>query len=92
MQNVDNSVLCLLHNPQDSEKYLKSFINDFDESLASRVRFLPFVPSPFDNQKRISHTCNAVLDTPIYNGEHWMLTAALCSLLQTACFIDSCRD
>ena len=44
------------------------FINEFDESLASRVRFLPFVPSPFENQQRISGMCNAVLDTPIYNG------------------------
>ena len=46
-----------------------TFVNEFDESLASRVRFLPFVASPFDNQKRVSHMCNAVLDTPIYNGE-----------------------
>lgn len=68
LQNVDDSVLCLLHNPQDSEKYLMSFVNDFDESLASRVRFLPFVSSPFENQKRISHVCNAALDTPVYNG------------------------
>jgi hypothetical protein len=73
---VDNSVLCLLHNPQDSEKYLMSFINDFDESLASRVRFLPFVPSPFENQKRVSHTCNAVLDTPIYNGRINVITSS----------------
>ena len=68
LQSVDDSVLCLLEHPPDSIKYLMHFIESYDSSLLSRVRFQSFVPSPFENQKRTRDMCHIVLDTPVYNG------------------------
>jgi protein O-GlcNAc transferase len=68
LQEVDGSVLCLLENPTDSVKNLRAFIDAYDSRLTSRVRFLPFIPSPFENQHRTRDMCHVVLDTPVYNG------------------------
>lgn len=68
LQEVDDSVLCLLENPKDSIPYLSNFISDFDKSLLERVRYLEFIPNPFDNQNRVRQMCDAVLDTPVYNS------------------------
>ena len=68
LQAVDDSVLCLLENPADSIKYLMHFIESYDKSLLSRVRFQSFLPNPFDNQRRTRDMCHMVLDTPVYNG------------------------
>ncbi len=68
LQSVDDSILCLLENPADSIKYLIHFIESFDRTLLSRVRFQSFLPNPYENQKRMSDMCHVVLDTPVYNG------------------------
>jgi protein O-GlcNAc transferase len=68
LKNVDGSVLCLLEFPAESKENIVEFVESFDPDLPSRVRFLPFLANPYDNYRRVVDTCNAVLDTPIYNG------------------------
>lgn len=40
LQEVPDSVLCLLENPKDSIPFIRSFVADIDPGLTSRVRFL----------------------------------------------------
>lgn len=68
LQTVDESVLCLLEYPKDSRVHISNFIMEFDRDLLDRVRYLPFVGSPYDNQRRHTQMCSAVLDTEVYNG------------------------
>ena len=68
LKNVDRSVLCLLEFPAESKENIVDFVESFDSDLSSRVRFLPFLANPYDNYRRVVDSCNAVLDTPIYNG------------------------
>jgi protein O-GlcNAc transferase len=68
LQNVPNSLLCLLENPLEAKLHLRRFISEHDPALLDRVRWLPFVANPYDNFSRIKTYCNAVLDTQTYNG------------------------
>lgn len=78
IQEVKGSVLCLQENPKDSIRYLNYFIKNFNSSLQSRVRYIPFDHNigPFETKKRVENTCNVVLDNFAY-GAHTTAVEAL---------------
>ncbi len=70
LEDVEDSVLCLLEYPVESKANIYSFVGSLgmDPSLKKRVRFQPFLLNPYDNQRRVVTMCSAVLDTSLYNG------------------------
>ena len=68
LQDTQGSILCLLEFPAESKPNLVKFIKSANPKLLARVRFQPFMNNPYDNFRRVVDMCNAVLDTPIYNG------------------------
>ena len=75
LQQVPDSILCLLENPKSGVRNLRNFIHDIATSsgidgdkLNQRIRFLPWENNPFDHQIRNRDFCNVVLDNHPYNG------------------------
>lgn len=69
---VPGSILCLLEYPKESKANIWHFVDEYaaeigssvnatingsELSLRRRVRFLPFVMNPYDNQRRVAHSC-----------------------------------
>jgi protein O-GlcNAc transferase len=68
LQQVPDSVLCLLEYPVESKGNIWKFVSELDPALKKRVRFQPFLMNPYDNQRRVVSMCSAVVDTSVYNG------------------------
>mmetsp|Transcript_1409 Transcript_1409/g.2969 ORF Transcript_1409/g.2969 Transcript_1409/m.2969 type:complete len:941 (+) Transcript_1409:158-2980(+) len=81
LEEVDNSILCLLENPKEGVANLRKFVSegiaevennngpDDDKSnLNGRIHFLPWEKNPFDHQQRSHSLCNVMLDSHPYNG------------------------
>ncbi|KAL7472309.1 hypothetical protein ACHAXS_012624 [Conticribra weissflogii] len=84
LQNVPNSILCLLENPTEGIPNLRKFVNEVtaEESyggdnyghdsttlnINTRIHFIPWEKNPFDHQQRSHSLCNAMLDSHPYNG------------------------
>merc|ERR1711933_693004 len=68
LQQVPDSILCLLEYPKEGVGNLKRFIHQESNNLLDRVYFLPWVNNPFDHQRRHKDLCNAILDSHPYNG------------------------
>ena len=66
--SVKNSYLCLLENPSESRQFITEFAEEHREGISNRIRYLPFIGNPYDNQRRSVQHCSAVLDTTVYNG------------------------
>ena len=66
--SVKNSYLCLLENPSESRQFITEFAEEHREGISHRIRYLPFISNPYDNQRRSVRYCSAVLDTTVYNG------------------------
>lgn len=86
LENIPDSYLCLLEYPKESTQNILDFTKEYDlnyksekkkkrKSLQDRVKFLPFVENPYDNQARYATTCSIVLDTLIYNAHTTALDA-----------------
>jgi protein O-GlcNAc transferase len=79
LQDVPNSILCLLENPKEAVANLRKFVEDVTSVNASngdvtstningRIHFIPWEKNPFDHQRRSYSLCNAMLDSYPYNG------------------------
>eukprot|EP00591_Stephanopyxis_turris_P010919 CAMPEP_0195510598 /NCGR_PEP_ID=MMETSP0794_2-20130614/3198_1 /TAXON_ID=515487 /ORGANISM="Stephanopyxis turris, Strain CCMP 815" /LENGTH=563 /DNA_ID=CAMNT_0040638049 /DNA_START=219 /DNA_END=1910 /DNA_ORIENTATION=+ len=68
LENVPDSLLCLLENPVEGVVHLRRFVNEINPTLNSRIHFVPWENNPFDHQRRNFDLCNVVLDTHPYNG------------------------
>jgi protein O-GlcNAc transferase len=74
LQEVPNSVVCLLENPAEGIPNLRKFVtettakNASTSDLNNRIHFLPWEKNPFDHQRRSHSLCNAMLDSHPYNG------------------------
>lgn len=74
LQEVPNSVLCLLENPKEGIPNIRKFVtevttkDDTMPDLNTRIHFLPWEQNPFDHQQRSFSLCNAMLDSYPYNG------------------------
>ena len=73
LQEVPESVLCLLENPKEGIPNLLKFVTEVtkDElisNLNERIHFLPWEQNPFDHQRRSHSLCNVMLDSHPYNG------------------------
>jgi protein O-GlcNAc transferase len=74
LQEVPNSVLCLLENPKEGIPNIRKFVTeatakyDTMPDLNTRIHFLPWEQNPFDHQQRSFSLCNAMLDSYPYNG------------------------
>lgn len=74
LEEVPNSVLCLLENPKEGIPNIRKFVtemtakDDPTSDLNSRIHFLPWEQNPFDHQQRSFSLCNAMLDSYPYNG------------------------
>jgi len=76
LEEVDNSILCLLENPEEGVANLQKFINeattenknDSKLNINDRIHFLQWEKNPYDHQQRSYSLCNAMLDSHPYNG------------------------
>lgn len=74
LQEVPNSILCLLENPKEGIPNIRKFVteltakDDPNSDLNTRIHFLPWEQNPFDHQQRSFSLCNAMLDSYPYNG------------------------
>jgi len=74
LEQVPNSILCLLENPVEGIPNLRKFVTeassggDDSADLNDRIHFLPWENNPFDHQRRSYSLCNAMLDSYPYNG------------------------
>lgn len=79
LQDVPNSILCLLENPKEAVANLRTFVSEVtsvgnnndgvsDVNINDRIHFLPWEKNPFDHQQRSYSLCNAMLDSHPYNG------------------------
>lgn len=73
---VHGSVLCLNENPKEAKENIYAFVKNFDESLLTKVRYVPQTANPYDNQIRQVLMCNVALDTSHY-GSHTTAVDAL---------------
>lgn len=59
----------MLENPIEAVPNIRAFVDSENRTrLQSRIRFLPFIENPFDNQKRVQESCDLLVDTPVYNS------------------------
>lgn len=64
-----DSILTMLHFPRESEPFIRKWMKEKYPGVAdSRVRFLPFVNSPYEHQLRIAEECDILLDNTVYNA------------------------
>jgi len=70
LEEVPNSILCLLEFPAEAIPNLREFILDSVEnkSISDRIHFISWEKNPFDHQARSSSLCNVMLDSHPYNG------------------------
>ena len=75
LEEVDNSILCLLENPKEGVANLQKFINEATENMNDpklnmndRIHFLQWEKNPYDHQQRSYSLCNVMLDSHPYNG------------------------
>ena len=78
LEEVPNSILCLLENPKEGVSNLRKFVsevtnnnvdNNFDgPDLNDRIHFLEWEKNPYDHQQRSHSLCNVMLDSFPYNG------------------------
>ena len=69
LQNVPNSILCLLENPKEAVPNVKKYIKSkYGKDMVDRVSFVSWQKNPFDFQTYSKDLCNVVLDTHPYNG------------------------
>jgi protein O-GlcNAc transferase len=74
LQEVPDSILCLLENPKEGIPNLRKFVSEISEdnnpalNLNHRIHFLPWEQNPFDHQRRSHSLCNVMLDSHPYNG------------------------
>lgn len=78
LEEVPNSILCLLENPKEGVSNLRKFVsevtnNNVDTSsdepdLNDRIHFLEWEKNPYDHQQRSHSLCNVMLDSFPYNG------------------------
>ena len=70
LEEVPNSILCLLENPKEGVPNLRKFVTDVTTSsdLNARIHFIPWEKNPFDHQQRSHSLCNVMLDSHPYNG------------------------
>lgn len=69
LQQVPNSILCLLENPKEAVPNVKKYIKSkYGKDMVDRVLFASWQKNPFDFQTYSKDLCNVVLDTHPYNG------------------------
>jgi len=71
LQEVPNSILCLLENPPEGVPNLRKFVTEVTDDMSNlndRIHFLPWEKNPFDHQQRSHSLCNVMLDSHPYNG------------------------
>ena len=70
LEEVPNSILCLLEFPVEAIPNLREFILDSAEnkSISDRIHFISWEKNPFDHQARSFSLCNVMLDSHPYNG------------------------
>jgi len=82
LQEVPNSILCLLENPIEGIPNLRKFVSEataspqsdgiegnvFISNINDRIHFLQWEQNPFDHQRRTHSLCNVMLDSHPYNG------------------------
>jgi len=71
LQEVPNSILCLLENPPEGVPNLRKFVTEVTDDMSNlndRIHFLPWEKNPFDHQQRSYSLCNVMLDSHPYNG------------------------
>lgn len=73
LQQVPDSIMCLLENPKEGMSNLRKFVKEIEEkdatsSITDRIHFLPWEQNPFDHQRRSHSLCNVMLDSHPYNG------------------------
>jgi len=76
LEEVDNSILCLLENPKEGVVNLQKFINEATNNkndsklndINDRIHFLQWEKNPYDHQQRSYSLCNVMLDSHPYNG------------------------
>ena len=77
LTRLPTSRLVLLHNPPESESFLREHVEVAYNGIDSkRLEFLDFTESPYEHQHRIETHCDLILDNPIYNA-HTMAVDAL---------------
>ncbi|KAL7535181.1 hypothetical protein ACHAXR_006329 [Thalassiosira sp. AJA248-18] len=84
LEEVPNSILCMLENPKEGVANLRKFVTEVATSadvnndcgttgngkpdLNDRIHFIPWEKNPFDHQQRSYSLCNVMLDSHPYNG------------------------
>lgn len=74
LQEVPNSIMCLLENPKAGVSNFRKFVEEVSQStdtssdINGRFHFLRWEQNPFDHQRRSYSLCNAMLDSHPYNG------------------------
>jgi protein O-GlcNAc transferase len=68
LDQVPDSLLCLLENPVRGVPNFRSFVDDINPALNQRIHFLPWENNLINHQRRNRDLCNVVLDTWPYNG------------------------
>jgi len=74
LEQVPNSMLCLMENPKEAVPTLQSYIrqksynSSSTKSIVDQVVFLPWQQNPFDFQKYNHDLCHVLLDAHPYNS------------------------
>lgn len=80
LDEIPDSILCLLQNPREGVANIRQFVTEVGTSndkatvdgkggsdLNNRIHFISWEQNPFDHQQRSHSLCNAMLDSHPYN-------------------------